>query len=172
MPSATAAFAIFPPIAPRPITPSVLPNISGPANLDLPPSTVLGASGVPLSEAAHAAASVIFLEARRSAQIASSLTAFEFAPGVLNTTIPCSAHFSTGILFTPAPALAIASRLSGISISCIFAERTIIAVGFSALSLTVYLALSKISVPQVAILFRVKTLYISITSFKWFTRSL
>ena len=32
MPSATAAFAIFPPIAPRPITPRVLPNISGPAN--------------------------------------------------------------------------------------------------------------------------------------------
>ena len=69
------------------------------------------------------------------------------------------------MLFTPAPALAIASRLSGISISCIFAERTIIAVGFSALSLTVYLALSKISVPQAAILFKVNMLYIKLTSF-------
>ena len=88
MPRAIAVLAIFPPIAPRPMMPSVLPAISGPANLDLPPSTVLGASGVPLSEAAHAAASVIFLEARRRAQIASSLTALEFAPGVLNTQIP------------------------------------------------------------------------------------
>jgi hypothetical protein len=39
------------------------------------------------------------------------LTAFAFAPGVLNTGIPSSEHSSTGILFTPAPALAIALRL-------------------------------------------------------------
>ena len=41
-----------------------------------------------------------------------SFTAFAFAPGVLNTTIPFSVHESTGILFTPAPALDIALRLS------------------------------------------------------------
>ena len=40
----------------------------------------------------------------------SSFTPFAFAPGVLNTTIPFSAHFSRGILLTPAPALATAVR--------------------------------------------------------------
>lgn len=42
--------------------------------------------------------------------IMSSFTALAFAPGVLNTTIPFSVHRSTGILFTPAPALAIAFK--------------------------------------------------------------
>ena len=49
--------------------------------------------------------------------ITSSLTAFAFAPGVLNTTIPFSAHLSSGMLLTPAPALATASKLSLYSIS-------------------------------------------------------
>ena len=39
-----------------------------------------------------------------------SFTAFALAPGVLKTTIPLSVHKSTGILFTPAPALEIALR--------------------------------------------------------------
>ena len=127
-----------------------------------------------MSEAAHAAASVIFLDARRRAQIASSLTAFELAPGVLNTQIPSSAQRSTGILLTPAPALAIARSDSGISISCIdaerttiarrllpnvmsciLAERTMIASGFSGASEIAYLVLSKISVPTAEILFNV-----------------
>ncbi|MBQ7266938.1 MAG: hypothetical protein IJR11_01075, partial [Synergistaceae bacterium] len=43
----------------------------------------------------------------------SSLTLLAFAPGVLKTTIPCSEHFSIGILLTPAPALAIALSPSG-----------------------------------------------------------
>ena len=43
----------------------------------------------------------------------SSFTAFALAPGVLNTTTPASAHLSSGMLFTPAPARATASRLCG-----------------------------------------------------------
>ena len=42
----------------------------------------------------------------------SSATALALAPGVLNTTMPCSLQRSNGMLFTPAPARAIASRLS------------------------------------------------------------
>ena len=113
-----------------------------------------------MRDAAHAAASVIFLEASKSAHIASSLTALALAPGLLKTTIPDSAHLSTGILFTPAPALAIARRFEPNSISCILAERTIIASGFETSSPTVYLLLSNLSVPTAAILFKVKMLYI------------
>ena len=88
-----------------------------------------------------------------------SFTAFAFAPGELKTTIPCSAHLSTGILFVPAPALPIANSSVPNAKSCIFAERTRIPVGFSTASPTVYLDLSNKSVPQAAILFSVKILY-------------
>ena len=156
MPSETAAFATRIPIAPRPMIPSVLPLISGPANCDLPFSTSLPTwSPSFLSEGTHASASASFLDERRRPAITSSLTAFAFAPGVLNTQIPCSAHFSTGMLFTPAPALAIARRFEPNSMSCIAAERTIIASGLACVSATVYFALSKTSVPHEAILFNV-----------------
>ena len=42
----------------------------------------------------------------------SSATALALAPGVLKTTMPCSLHRSRGMLLTPAPARAVASRLS------------------------------------------------------------
>ena len=58
------------------------------------------------------------------AAITSSFTEFALAPGVLNTTIPSSEHLSTGILLTPAPALAIATKSPENSVSCKEAERT------------------------------------------------
>ena len=62
----------------------------------------------------------------------SSLTALAFAPGELKTTTPRSASLSSGMLFTPAPARATHCTLAGMSISCMFAERTMMASGFSA----------------------------------------
>ena len=53
-----------------------------------------------------------------------SFTPFAFAPGVLKTTTPWLANFSKGILFTPTPALAIATTRLGIFNSCIEALRT------------------------------------------------
>ncbi len=63
-------------------------------------------------------------EANIRPAITNSFTPLALAPGVLNTTIPSSAHFSRGILLTPAPALAIALRLFPNSISCITALLT------------------------------------------------
>ena len=67
---------------------------------------------------------IISLDARSIPQSTNSFTPLAFAPGVLNTTTPLSAHLSNGILLTPAPALAIAKRLSGKSKSCIAALLT------------------------------------------------
>ena len=44
--------------------------------------------------------------------ITSSFTAFAFAPGVLKTTIPFWVASSIGMLFVPAPALAMHKRFS------------------------------------------------------------
>ena len=130
MPSALAATATLKPIAPRPTMPRVLPPISGPAKFDLPFSTSLPtASPSPFKVLHQSIAAPTLRDAIKSPQITSSLTAFAFAPGVLKTTTPFSAQASTGILFVPAPALAIAIVASLSSISCIEAERTIIAVG-------------------------------------------
>ena len=69
----------------------------------------------------------IFLEMPIIPQIVSSLTAFAFPPGVLNTAMPSSVHLSIGILFTPAPTLAIARQFFENDSSFKSAERTIIA---------------------------------------------
>ena len=165
IPSSAAAFATNAPIAPRPMTPSFLPFISGPTNWLLPFSTSLPTSSpLPFKVFAQSIAAVTLRLLMSRPSITSSFTAFALAPGVLNTTIPFSLHLSTGILFTPAPALAIASKSSPSSISCIEAERTSIACGLSISSPTVYLLLSRRSVPQAAILFNVFTLYIGISS--------
>ena len=142
----------------------VLPFISGPANELLPFSTSLPTlSPSPLRVLHQSIASTTLREARRAAQITSSFTAFAFAPGVLNTAMPCSEHLSIGILFTPAPARAIAKRPAPNCISCIEAERTIIAAGSSALSVQTYFALSKRSVPHFAILLSVNISFISLS---------
>ena len=130
MPTATATFATRIPIAPKPTTPRVLPVISGPTNWLLPFSTFLPISSpLPLRVFAHSMPSTTFLEASSRPVRTSSLTALALAPGVLKTQMPCSVHLSLGILLVPAPALAIASRLSPNSMSCMAAERTRIASG-------------------------------------------
>ena len=103
---------------------------------------------------------VTFLLARSKPHITSSLTAFALAPGVLNTAMPRSVHLGIGILFTPAPARAIARRDSGISISCIAALLTIIASGDCVLSSIVYFASSNFDKPTFEILLRVLTVNI------------
>ncbi len=70
------------------------------------------------------------------------------------------------MLLTPAPALAMASSDSGISISCMDAERTIIASGFSMSSPYAYFAVSNLSRPTLEILFNVLMLNIVFTSVK------
>ena len=124
-------FATCAPIAPSPITPSVLPLSSGPTNFDLPFSASAAISSpLPVSSVfTHLfAATTGRLEMRR-ARITSSLTAFAFAPGVLNTTTPFSASSLQGMLFVPAPARATAFVFSESVISCISAERMRIASG-------------------------------------------
>ena len=152
MPSAFAALATMPPMAPSPMTPSVLPASSQPANAPLPASTSFAISARFSTALAQLIPSTMPRDASSSAQTASSLTALALAPGVLNTTTPASAHFSTGILLTPAPARAMASSSGLRGISCSLAERTIMASGAATSSPTVYLP-SKTAVPTLAILF-------------------
>ena len=117
-------------MAPRPITAKVLPFSSGPAKADLPFSTVLGTLSPSSLMVLHQSMARVTLRLARSIpHSTSSFTALALAPGVLNTTMPFWAQSATGMLLTPAPALAMASRLSGISISCMEAERTIMASG-------------------------------------------
>ena len=89
----------------------------------------------------------------RSAATTSSLTPFAFAPGVLNTTIPFSAHLSSGMLLTPAPARATARRLSDSSRSCMDALLTRTASASAKLSVTSYVS-GKSSIPHLAIGFK------------------
>ena len=93
----------------------------------------------------------ISLQARSIPAITSSFTPLALAPGVLNTTIPFSAHFSRGMLLTPAPALATARRLSGNWVSCIEALRTSTPWASSMESVKAYWSVNR-SVPHLEIL--------------------
>ena len=124
MPSATAALATCTPMAPSPMTPSFFPLISVPANAFFAFSAAFAIPASSLFSFTQSIPPVISRLARSMPAITSSFTPFAFAPGVLNTTIPCSAHLSSGILLTPAPARATASSDLGSSISCIAALRT------------------------------------------------
>ena len=124
MPRATAALATRAPMAPRPITPMVLPRSSGPTNCFLPFSTSLARVALPFRPCAHCTASGTLRLPDTSAPMTSSATALALAPGVLNTTMPCSVHWSMGMLLVPAPARAMASRLLGRATSCRSALRT------------------------------------------------
>ncbi len=118
IPSCKPMSATSEPIFPNPTTPSVLPSNSCPANCFLLFSIILLISaGVDtvvkvLTKFIPAATP---REVKIRAARTSSLTALAFAPGVLNTGIPRSVHAGTGILFTPAPALAIAISVDGTS---------------------------------------------------------
>ena len=164
MPSATAASATSTPIAPSPITPNFLPLISVPAKAFFAFSIVLLIAASALLSATHCIPPRISLAASSIPAITSSFTPFAFAPGVLNTTIPFSAHLSSGILLTPAPALATASRLSGSSSSCIAALLTRTASASAKLSVVPNVAGNKF-IPILAIGFKQLTFIIFLTFF-------
>ena len=124
MPRSTAAFATSTPIAPRPMTPSFLHFTSVPAKAFFAFSAALPTFSSSLFSFTHSIPPTISRHASNIPAITSSFTPFAFAPGELNTTIPCSAHFTSGMLLTPAPARAIASIFSGSSRSCIAALLT------------------------------------------------
>ena len=116
--------ATLTPIAPRPMTPNFLPITSVPANFFFSFSAALAMSALSLDALTHSIPPTTSRAANSMPAITSSFTPLALAPGVLNTTIPFSAHLSRGMLLTPAPALATASRFSGSSSSCMEALRT------------------------------------------------
>ena len=119
-----AMFATSAPMAPRPMTPSFLPFTSRPANAFFAFSAAFAmfSSAALWRHQAMPPAMSRLPNMRPHTTI--SFTAFAFAPGVLNTTMPSSAQRSSGMLFTPAPARAMAWRLSGNAVSCRAALRT------------------------------------------------
>ena len=85
----------------------------------------------PVKSSAQLLAGIIWRTATIIEASTNSLTAFAFAPGVLNTTTPSSVKRSTGILLTPAPARETPIKRCEISISFKFSLRKIMASGFS-----------------------------------------
>ena len=153
MPSETAAFATFCPIAPRPITPSRLPSISVPAKAFFAFSALLLMAASAALAFTHSMPPTMSRLASSMAAITSSFTPFAFAPGVLNTTMPFFAYSAWGMLFTPAPARATASRFGPGVISSIFALRTKTASAEAKSSVRAYLS-SRLPSPTSAMGFR------------------
>ena len=166
MPSASAAWATFAPMAPRPITPSVLPMISPPANCFLAFSADLPTFSSSALARTHSTPPMMSREASSMPASTSSFTALALAPGVLNTAMPASANLSSGMLFTPAPARATALHFAGMSMTCISAERTRMASASSTLSVSSYSSVSRAR-PSVEMLFRQWILYME-RSFSYF----
>ena len=157
-----AAFATLTPIAPKPIIPNFLPSSSGPTNWLFPFSITFPTFSSPFKVLTQSIPSTTLRDDNNKPHNTNSLTAFAFAPGVLNTTIPSSLHLSKGILLTPAPARAIALRFGFIVYSCIDAERTNTPSSSSASSTTWYWSFNKSS-PILEILFNCFILYIVIS---------
>ena len=153
IPRCVAAFATLTPMAPSPITPSFFPAISLPAKFFFCFSASFATSALPSSPFTHSIPPTTSRAANNIPANTSSFTPFAFAPGVLNTTIPASAHLSNGILFTPAPALATTSKVFGSSISCIAALLTKTACA-SLISSTLLYSSDKRSKPTPAIGFK------------------
>jgi hypothetical protein len=125
-----AALATLTPIAPRPITPSVLPGSSKPTNFFLPSSTaVCSALSSPASVWVKLHAGIRLRAAMSMPASTSSFTALALAPGALNTGTPRSLIALTGMLLVPAPARPMALTDFGISILCMSADRTSTASG-------------------------------------------
>ena len=133
-----------------------------PANCFFAFSISLLIFGLSLFSLTHSIPPLISRAARSIPATKSSFTPLALAPGVLKTTIPLSAHLSTGILLYPAPALATASRLSGSSESCIEALLTSTACASAKLSVFSYPSV-KLSSPTAAIGF--KHVYLNIMHF-------
>ena len=162
MPSARAAFATRTPMAPSPTTPSVRPISSEPTKRffsfsisSSPPS--LG------SEAENASASAMLRADRSMPASTSSFTALAFAPGALNTGTPRFDIAAIGMLLVPAPARAIASTESGMSMACMSAERTSTASAPSSASTIRYRSPGNRFRPFCEMLFRVLILYMALS---------
>ena len=132
MPNSSARLATREPMAPRPMTPRLLPQSSGPEKALLPFSTRAGTSS-PLSAIVltQSIAPSMSREASSMSKIIISFVASAFAPGALNTTMPRSAQSSMGMLFTPAPARPMQSSSGQNSVWCRSALRMSRASGFS-----------------------------------------
>ena len=153
MPRSMAVFATCAPMAPRPMTPSFLPMTSRPANAFLAFSTVLAMFSSSAFWRHQSMPPTMSRLPSISAHTTSSFTAFAFAPGVLNTTMPSSAQRSSGMLFTPAPARAMAHKVSENCMSCMAALRTRMPDAWLASSVSSYASVSK-SVPNFEMLFK------------------
>ncbi len=129
MPSLIAVSATRPPTAPNPITPSVRPGSSKPANCFLPSSTRASKSSPGSNAFTYATAGTTFLAAASIAANTSSFTALALAPGALNTGTPRCVIAATGMLFTPVPARPTAFTPAAISATCRAWERSRIASG-------------------------------------------
>ena len=161
MPSANAALATSTPIAPRPITPIVLPGSSKPTNCFLPASTAFfSSSPVSVSVLTYSRAAPRFLAPISMPPMTSSFTAFALAPGALNTGTPLCANSSQGMLLVPAPALPTAATVSGIFMLCILYDRNRIASGCAISEATSYRSRGRRRNPSTAILFNVRILNI------------
>ncbi len=104
IPSLIAASATRLPIFPRPMTPSVWPGSSLPANCFFPSSIFFSRSEEFFWEATKARAGARLRAAMSMPASTSSFTALAFAPGALNTGMPRLLSAATGMLLTPAPA--------------------------------------------------------------------
>src|SRR4029450_4140947 len=94
----------------------------------------------------------------------SSLTAFAFAPGALNTGTPRADMLGIGMLLVPEPARPTASRDSEISISCRSADRPKIACGSSTSADTANRSQGSRLSPPAEMWLRTRTRYLSVTA--------
>jgi hypothetical protein len=129
MPRRIAASATRLPILPRPITPSVWPGSSKPANCFFPSSIFLSRSDEGFCFETKSSAGPRLRAAISMPASTSSLTALAFAPGALNTGMPRFESSLTGMLLTPAPARPTARSDLPNGCWCRSCERTRIAQG-------------------------------------------
>src|SRR5256885_10933960 len=153
MPRRIAASATRLPILPRPMIPSVCPGSSEPANCFLPSSTCSSNSGEVFNPRTKSMAGGRLRAASSMPASHSSLTAFAFAPGALNTGTPRFGNAATGMLFPPAPARPTDLREGPNSRLCRSAERTRMACGSFASFTPAYCSAGKRLRPTWAMLF-------------------
>src|SRR3954471_19956968 len=158
MPRRIAASATRLPIFPKPITPSVCPGSSMPANCFFPSSIFFSKSEEEESCLRTKSKAGARLRAAMSMPAStSSFTAFAFAPGALNTGMPRLESAATGILLTPAPARPTARSDGPNSCLCRSAERTRIAQGSLDSLTTAYRSAGRRFNPTWAMLFSTST---------------
>src|SRR6185436_7735488 len=150
MPRRIAESATRLPTLPRPITPSVWPGSSKPANCFLPSSTRFSRLSGPRLRTKSSAGPRLRAAISMPAST-SSFTALAFAPGALNTGTPRLESATTGMLLVPAPARPSAASEGPNSYLCRSCERTRIASGSPASFTTAYCSAGKRFSPTAAI---------------------